>query len=117
VVLPPATRGLVRHPTGDRPGVLAGPVGRDHPIEILDASIEAGAVEQAMSRGTGGDPGAIERAAGGGGQALGDGRLQALTFSGPDDASSVLEPGPDTFGKASQRLRDGVIPRTSHNRQ
>ena len=107
VALPLSGRGMARHPPGDRTGILAGLVGRDDAVQLLQAPPQSGEVDQAMPRGMGGDQRAVQGATTGGGQALRLGPFRDVTMK-------VSSSGPNRSRKAYKRLREGAIPNPSH---
>ena len=107
VALPLSGRGMARDPPGDRTGILAGLVGRDDAVQLLQAP-QSGEVDQAMPRGMGGDQRAVQGATTGGGQALRHGPFQDLTMKGLQQWSDPVAEGIP----AAARGRDPQSPAT-----
>ena len=115
VALPLSGRGMARHPPGDRTGILAGLVGRDDAVQLLQAPPQSGEVDQAMPRGMGGDQRAVQGATTGGGQALRHGPFQDLTMKGLQQWSDPVAEGIPAAARGrdpqSQPLKAATIAR------
>ena len=106
---------MARHPPGDRTGILAGLVGRDDAVQLLQAPPQSGEVDQAMPRGMGGDQRAVQGATTGGGQALRHGPFQDLTMKGLQQWSDPVAEGIPAAARGrdpqSQPLKAATIAR------